>query len=100
MLFRTHLIGTIVVPHTFDHGQGKLGNKWASKHGLMYLLASGGRLGNGLSGLSRVALLRVSTTKLDLAPETPSSNSGMRRVGLRYPPRHLLSQKLKCGINA
>ena len=98
LLFRTHLIGTIAVPYTFDHGRGKLGNKWASKHVLMYLLALGYRLGNGLSGLSRAALLSVSTTKLDLAPETPLSNSGMRRVGLRYPPRHLLSQELKCGI--
>ena len=48
--------------------------------------------------LTTVALLSVSTTMLDLAPETPLSNSGMCRVGLRYPPRHLLSQKLKCGI--
>ena len=75
-----------------------LGNKWASKHVLMCLFALGYRLGNGLSCLSRVALLSVSTTILDLAPETPLSNSGMRRVRLRHPPRHLLSQKLKCGI--
>ena len=98
LLFRTHLIGTIAVPYTFDHGRGKLGNKWASKHVLMYLLASGHRLGNSLSGLSHVALLSVSTTTLDLAPETPLLNSGMCRVGLRYPLRHLLSQKLKCSI--
>ena len=33
------------------HDWGKLGNKWASKHVPMYLLATGYRLGNGLSGL-------------------------------------------------
>ena len=75
------------------HGWGKLGNKWASKHVPMYLLATGYRLGNGLSGLSRVALLSVSTTMLDLAPKTSLSNSGMRKVGLWDPPRHLVGQK-------
>ena len=94
LLFRTHLIGTIVVPYTFDHGRGKLGNKMGQQTCADVLAC----LGNGLSGLSRAALLSVSTTKLDLAPETPLSNSGMRRDGLRYPPRHLLSQELKCGI--